>query len=127
MLSKKSASMNNGNTLDIAPLTAIKLLHTVIWAVFAGAILALPAVALAQRFDWAWGLTILVLVECLVLALNRGRCPLTDLAARRTSDRPDNFDIYLPEWLARYNKTIFGTLFIAGEVIVIWKWLALGR
>jgi hypothetical protein len=44
----------------------------------------------------------LVFVECAVLALNRGPCPLTDLASRYTDDRAAaNFDIHLPEWLAR--------------------------
>ncbi len=106
-----------------AALTAIKLVHTAIWAFFAGAILALPVLGLANRFDWAVGVTLLVLVECLVLALNRGRCPLTNLAARHTADRAENFDIYLPLWLARHNKTVFGALFLAGGLFVLWRWL----
>lgn len=104
-------------------LTAIKLLHTAIWAFFAGCILVLPVSALANRFDWALAATVLVLAECGVLALNRGRCPLTDLAARYTNDRAENFDIYLPHWLAQHNKKVFGTLFIAGELFVLWRWL----
>jgi hypothetical protein len=28
--------------------------------------------------------------------------------------RRDNFDIYLPLWLARRNKAIFGALFVLG-------------
>jgi hypothetical protein len=36
------------------------------------------------RFDWTLILTAL-LIECGVLAANRGRCPLTNLAARFTS------------------------------------------
>ena len=65
----------------------------------------------------------LVLVECGVLAMNRGRCPLTDLAGRYTEDRTDNFDIYLPLWLARRNKMVFGTLFALGELFVLGWWL----
>ena len=61
-------------------------------------------------------LTGLILVECAVLAVNQCRCPLTDLAARHTEARAANFDIFLPLWLARNNKTIFGTLFVAGEL-----------
>jgi hypothetical protein len=34
-----------------------------------------------------------------------------------------NFDIYLPNWLARYNKAIVGTLFVMNELIVFWLWL----
>ena len=103
-------------------LTAIKLLHTAIWAVFSACILALPVLAVFRRFRWAAILTAAVLMECAVLALNHGRCPLTDLAARYTMTRTSNFDIYLPGWLAEYNKLICGTLFVMGEVIVAACW-----
>jgi hypothetical protein len=116
--------VSNRNTLgQSSALTAVKLLHSAVWAVFAGSILVLPVTAFMRRFDWAVALTVLVLVECLVLAWNKGRCPLTDLAARYTEARPDNFDIYLPNWLARHNKRIFGTLFVVLELIVLWRWL----
>jgi hypothetical protein len=104
-------------------LVAIKLLHTVVWAVLAGCILALPITALLRHFDWAIILTVIIVAECGVLALNKGRCPLTNLAARFTKDRADNFDIYLPNWVARHNKAIFGTLFVVNELIVLWFWL----
>lgn len=104
----------------VNPLVTIRLLHTAVWAVLAGCILALPITALLHRFDWAVILTAIILVECGVLALNKGRCPLTDVAARFTDKRTDNFDIYLPDWLARHNKTIFGTLFVVNELIVLW-------
>lgn len=42
------------------------------------------------------------------------------LAARFTYDRADNFDIYLPKLLARHNQAILGTLFVIGELIVLW-------
>jgi hypothetical protein len=104
-------------------LVAIKLLHTLIWAFLAGCILALPVFAVRRRFRWARIITILVLVECGALAVNRGRCPLTDLAARYTVNRNPNFDIYLPTWLAENNKLIFGTLFVAGELVLLGYWL----
>jgi polyferredoxin len=96
------------------PLIAIKLLHTVIWACFAGCIIAIPFLAWARRFEGALLLIGIVLIEVLVLAVNAWRCPLTAVAGRYTGDRRDNFDIYLPVWLARHNKSIFGTLFVAG-------------
>ena len=105
-------------------LLAIKLVHTAFWALFAGCILAIPIAGWLARFDWAMGLTALVLVECAVLLANGWTCPFTRLAERYTDDRRDNFDILLPAWLARHNKRIFGTLFVAGELLVIWLWLA---
>lgn len=104
-------------------LVAIKVLHTAIWFFFAACIVAIPFAGAQRQFRWAAILSGLVLVECAILALNRGRCPLTDLAGRYTEARADNFDIYLPLWLARHNKTIFGTLFVAGELFVLGRWL----
>lgn len=104
-------------------LIAIKLVHTVIWAFFAACIFAIPIIGLRRRFKWALTLSALVLMECGILALNHGRCPLTGMAARYTLERADNFDIYLPDWLARRNKVIFGTLFVIGEIVVLWRWL----
>ena len=67
-------------------------------------------------------LSAIILVECALLAANGGRCPLTNLAARFTEDRAPNFDIYLPAWFARYNKTIFGSLFVAGGLFAVIRW-----
>jgi hypothetical protein len=52
------------------------------------------------------------------------RCPLTDVAARYIEDRRDNFDIYLPIWLARHNKLIFGTLFAMGMLYTLIAWVS---
>ena len=98
-------------------LKTIKLVHTAVWAVLAFCVLALPVANFLHRTGWAAVFSALILGECLVLALNRGRCPLTPLAAHYTDDRRDNFDIYLPLWLARHNKKIFGSLLIIGLVI----------
>ena len=100
-------------------LAGIKLAHTVVWAFFAGCIVAIPFV----DFRLALILSGLVWVECAVLLANQLRCPLTDVAARYTNDRADNFDIYLPVWLARYNKVVFGTWFFGAELFVLWRWL----
>ncbi len=104
-------------------LITIKLAHTAIWALLAGAILVLPVLVIRRRFQWALAITLIILFECGILALNAGRCPLTDLAARYTSDRAANFDIYLPVWLAAHNKIIFGVLFLAGEILLLLCWL----
>ena len=45
-------------------LVLIKVVHTVIWAVMAGAIVAIPVAALTRRFRLAAWLSGLVLLEC---------------------------------------------------------------
>ena len=103
-------------------LLAIKLLHTIAWAFFAGCILAIPVAAWMGRFRHVVVLVGIVLIEVGVVIANGMRCPLTGVAARYTDDRRDNFDIFLPLWLARYNKTIFGSLFVAGSLYALARW-----
>jgi hypothetical protein len=106
-----------------AALTTIKVIHTIAWAVFAACILVIPIAAMKDNFTLAFGLIAIVLVEVLVLVANGMRCPLTKVAARYTDARHDNFDIYLPLWLARYNKHIFGTMFIVAVLVTMARWL----
>src|SRR5208337_3236717 len=116
-------AMRKASEDETGMLTAIKVLHTVVWALLAGAIVALPFLAIKGAFRWAAIISIVIFFEGVVLLANGWRCPLTDLAAKYTTDRSPNFDIYIPNWLARHNKTIFGTLFLVNEAIVLVEWL----
>jgi hypothetical protein len=102
-------------------LRAIRVAHTVVWALLVGVILAIPLMAWQDRFTAAAWLTAIMLFEVAVLLGNGWRCPLTDLAARYTDDRRANFDIYLPLWLAANNKRIFGTIFVGGLAFSVWR------
>ncbi len=97
-----------------AALVVVKVIHTIAWAFFAGCILAIPVASWLGHHRAAAWLTAIVFVEVAILVVNGWRCPLTSLAARYTDERHDNFDIYLPLWLARHNKLIFGILFCLG-------------
>jgi hypothetical protein len=107
-----------------ATLRAVKCVHTVVWAFFAGCIFAIPVFAWRGQFGSAIAFIGLVLIEVAVLVANGWRCPLTEVAARYTDDRSDNFDIYLPLWLARYTKLIFGALFVVIVLftLLLWRW-----
>jgi hypothetical protein len=105
-----------------ASLRAIKILHTAVWAFFAGCILLVPVYAWWGDLRAAAVLIGVVSVEVAIILVNRWRRPLTNVAARYTEDRKDNFDIYLPLWLARYNKELFGTLFLLGVLYTLARW-----
>ncbi len=105
-----------------ASLRAVKTIHTVAWAFFAGCILAIPVFAWRRDLVAAAVLIAIVFVEVVIILANQWRCPLTGVAARYTDDRRDNFDIYLPLWLARYNKIIFGSLYIAAVIFTLARW-----
>ena len=107
---------------DSVRLKQIKTLHTAIWALFAGCIVAIPVAAALTYYSAAAWLAAIVCIEIVVLLLNGCRCPLTAVAARHTARRTANFDIYLPEWAARHNKLIFGALYVAGVVFTVFRW-----
>ncbi len=100
----------------------VKLLHTIVWAFFALCIVAIPIAASAGALRLALILVAIVAIEVVVLLSNGFKCPLTGVAARYTPDRQDNFDIYLPLWLARHNKLIFGALYLSGTVYTLVVW-----
>lgn len=108
---------------DQRALALVKTVHTIAWAFFVACILGIFYFAGRGRL-LAAGLSIAaVMVEVAILALNGMKCPLTAIAAKYTDDRRDNFDIYLPLRLARYNKEIFGTLYLAGILYTVIVWL----
>lgn len=110
-------------TVKSSLLTLVKTLHTIVWAFFAACILAIPVASWRGEHRIAAWLAAIVAVEVAILILNKWSCPLTSVAARYTDDRRDNFDIYLPEWLARHNKLVFGTLYLLGIAFALERWL----
>lgn len=68
---------------------------------------------------YSWLAAASVMVEGLVLAIFKGSCPLTVVARKYSDSDKDNFDIYLPNWLAKYNKQIFTTLYLIGLALMI--------
>ncbi len=104
-------------------LRAVKAAHTFAWAFFAGCILALPFFSWRGAHGVAAWLAAIVLAEVLVLAADGWVCPLTAVAGRYTQERRPNFDIYLPEWLAKYNKHVFGPLYGVVVIFAVANWL----
>ena len=103
-------------------LILIKLLHTLIWGVFVVAILYINYAGLFDRVNFlVWICIGAIIIETLVLFICKWRCPLTLLAGKYTDKKHIGFDIYIPNWLARHNKTIFASLFMLGVVLVIWR------
>jgi hypothetical protein len=66
-----------------------------------------------------WLSVVVILLEGFVLAVFRLTCPLTVIARKYSNSTRANFDIFLPNWLAKYNKLIFTTIFILAFVLVI--------
>lgn len=104
----------------MSTLTLIKAIHTAIWLFFNGVMAYLfYAVAVDRINTWVWVCLSLFAVEGLILLVFKYRCPLTILARRYSSSVQDNFDIFLPNWLARYTKVIYTTLLAIVLMILV--------
>ena len=70
------------------------------------------AVIVNKIDKYVWIGIALIIVEGLVLLAFKKMCPLTIIARKYSDSKKDNFDIYLPNWLAKYNKLIYTSFFI---------------
>ena len=107
--------MNQKNSLF-----AIKTIHTLIWLFFVVVIFYILYSGIFNMITiYTWIGIGLIILEGLVLLLFKMFCPLTILARKFSDSQKDNFDIFLPNWLAKYNKLIFTTIFLIGLLMVI--------
>lgn len=103
-------------------LVYIKLLHTLIWGFFNLVIFYLLYAVIFDKIDyWVWICIGLVLLEGIVLLVFKWFCPLTILARRYSDSTKDNFDIFLPNWLARHNKILYTSLFTLALLILAYR------
>ena len=103
-------------------LLIIKLIHTFIWAFFVAVIFYVLYSGITNTVNvYTWVCIALVIGEGLTLLVFKMYCPLTLIARKYTDSQNDNFDIFLPNWLAKHNKLIFTSIFMIGVVIVIYR------
>ena len=70
---------------------------------------------------WFWSGFLLLAAEGLALLLYGFNCPLTVLARKYSDSSRDNFDICLPNWLAKYTKLIYTLIVLVIVVLTIWR------
>ncbi len=103
-------------------LNIIKAIHTLIWLFFNVVIFYLYYAAITNKLNkWVWIGIGLILLEGLVLLIFKKLCPVTIIARRYSDSTKDNFDIFLPTWLAKYNKEIYTTLFVIVLLIIAYR------
>ena len=100
----------------------IKILHTIIWVLFVAVIFYIVYSGITDTVTtYTWIGIGVILGEGLVLLLFKMYCPLTVIARKYSDSQQDNFDIFLPNWLAKYNKLIFTSIFILGVLLVLYR------
>jgi hypothetical protein len=107
-----------------AKLIVIKTIHTAVWVFYNVVIFYLLYAVTANKIDkWVWICISLVLLEIIILILFKRMCPVTLLARKYSDSSKGNFDIYLPEWLAKNNKLIYSIIFSIGLLILTYRLL----
>ena len=107
--------MNSANRL-----LAIKWVHTLIWLFFVVVIFYILYSGVFNEVNiYTWVGIGLIVGEGIVLLVFKMFCPLTVMARKYSDSDKDNFDIFLPNWLAKYNKLIFTTLYVIGLILVL--------
>jgi hypothetical protein len=105
---------------DKTKLLLIKSVHTLVWLIFVVIIAFIVWNGVTANISvFSWLGVVAVVAEGLILLVFKGSCPLTKVARKYSDSTMDNFDIFLPNWLARYNKQIFTILFCIGLILMI--------
>ena len=101
-------------------LLAIKLIHTLIWVFFVSIIFYVLYSGMMDKVNTLTWISIgLIIGEGIVLGLFNMSCPLTVVARKYSDSTKANFDIFLPNWLAKHNKLIFTSIFLLGLILVL--------
>ena len=105
-----------------AKLGLVKIIHTIIWVFFNVVIFYLLYAVVINKIDkWVWICISLIFLEGVVLIVFKNICPVTLIARKFSNSEKDNFDIYLPNWLSRYNKEIYSIIVLIAIVILIYR------
>ena len=103
-------------------LTLIKIIHTLIWVFFNFIVFYMLYAVIINKLDnWLWiGYTFMTL-EGIILLIFKFFCPLTIMARKYSDSTKDNFDIYLPNWLAKYNKLIYSGIMVVIIILTVYR------
>ena len=103
-------------------LILIKSIHTIIWLFFNVVIFYLLYAVIVNKIDkWIWICIGLIVLEGIILMVFKRVCPVTLIAKKYSNSTKDNFDIYLPNWLARHNKKIYSIIVLIAVVILVYR------
>ncbi|MEI9912810.1 MAG: hypothetical protein WDO71_26080 [Bacteroidota bacterium] len=105
-------------------LILIKTIHTLSGCFFNVVIFYMLYAVLSNKLDkWLWIGYGLFVLEGIILLLFKFFCPLTIMARKYSNSSKDNFDIYLPNWLAKNNKLIYTSVLAVIIIITIYQLL----
>lgn len=103
-------------------LATVKVVHTLVWIFFNVVIFYMLCAVITGKIDkWLWTGYAIILLETLTLIAFGNYCPLTVIARKFSDSSKDNFDIYLPNIIAKYNKQIYSAIMIFIIALTVYR------
>jgi len=100
----------------------IKFIHSFFFLLMVFSLFYTLFCCITGTYNWTLPVAMaIIIIDGLLIALNRGRCPLTTLAAKYGAKNGAVTHLFMPVFMARYVFKFFTVLF-AVEII----WLGLG-
>lgn len=107
-----------------ARLITVKVIHTFVWLCFNAVIFYMLYEVVSGRISiLLWIGYGIIFLEMLTLIAFRNYCPLTVVARKYSDSDKHNFDIYLPEWLAKHNKLIYTGIMGIIVILTVYRFL----
>lgn len=121
---KANRHFNHNAMTGERKLILIKLIHTLVWLFFNVVIFYMLYAVLVNKIDiWLWIGYGLFVLEGITLLVFKFFCPLTIIARKYSDSTKANFDIYIPNWLAKYNKPVYTSILGVIMIITIYQLL----
>jgi hypothetical protein len=103
-------------------LIIVKIIHTLVWIFFNFVIFYMLYAVFTNKLDaWLWIGYGLVTLEGVTLLIFKCSCPITNVARKYSISSKDNFDIYLPNWLAKNTVLIYSSVLAVVTIITIYQ------
>jgi hypothetical protein len=105
-------------------LVIVKIIHTLVWIFFNIVIFNMLYLVILNKLDtWLWLGYGLFILEGFTLFIFKCSCPITNIARKYSISSKDNFDIYLPNWLAKNTVLIYTTILAIVILLTIYQLL----
>jgi len=124
MYSSIGSASNQGknNMHNGMKLVFIKIIHTIVWIFFNIVIFYMLYAVIVNKLDMRlWIGYLLIGLEGLILVIFKCSCPITLIARKYSNSPKDNFDIYLPNWLAKRTVLIYVSILAVVTIINVYQ------
>jgi hypothetical protein len=97
----------------------VKFIHTIIFFFMLACLVYILYCGIAAVYHWTVCIAIgAIIIEGVVLLLNKGRCPFTGLAEKYGAEKGSVTDIFLPDCIARTTFTWSTIMFAVGLILL---------